>query len=183
MSDGISAFDNGADIIGVVRATNSPRYAADDVIRSLSRMNVRLAGVYTRLKDIGSEAAYLDYVQLHFRHDAETIRSIKEKHHVKVISVAMSTDPELKERLISYMAGGADILLVEFASGYSAEKERAKSLRQEIRFGIAGFIQYTDLSGIKKLDFSMIDVSRSLEASPGVKDTDRMSRFIREALN
>ncbi|EQD29039.1 N-(5'-phosphoribosyl)anthranilate isomerase, partial [mine drainage metagenome] len=183
LSEGISAFEQGADLVGVVRAPGSPRYASVDVIRKLSKKNVKLAGVYTRQEDIGSETDYLDYVQLHFRHDASTIQSIKEKHAVRVISVALSMDPVMEQRLVEYRDGGADVLLVEFASGFGAEIERARSLRQKIRFGVAGAIQYADLAGIKKLNFSMIDVSRSLEASPGIKDPEKMSRFIREALN
>ncbi|MGC8515261.1 MAG: phosphoribosylanthranilate isomerase [Thermoplasmata archaeon] len=182
-ADGISAFETGADLLGVVRAPGSPRYAPVETIRSLYGKKIPLAGVYTRLEDIGEEAAYLDYVQLHFRHNAGIIKSIKERLSVRIISVALSTDPQLLHRLSEYQSGGADILLVEFATGFSSEAERAKSLRRNLRFGVAGSIQQGDLAVIRGLDFSMIDVSRSLEASPGVKDPEKMKSFIMEALN
>ena len=182
-TDGISAYEAGADLIGVVRAPGSPRYAPDETIQSLHANSIPLAGVYSRLEDIGNEAAYLDYIQLHFRHNADIIRLVKEKYSVRIISVALSTDPHLLHRLSEYQSGGADILLVEFANGFSSDAERAKSLRRNFRFGVAGFIQQGDLAHIRRLDFSMIDVSRSLEASPGIKDPEKMKTFIMEALN
>lgn|GEM_PF-3812800 len=182
-SDGIYAFERGADIIGVVRAPGSPRYAPDETIRSLHEERIPLAGVYTHLEDIGGEAAYLDYIQLHFRHNADIIRSVRKEYSVRVISVALSTDPGILKKLYEYQSGGADLLLVEFANGFSQEAERAKSLRQNLRFGAAGQIQHADLPLIRSLRFSMIDVSRSLEASPGIKDLEKMKTFIMEALN
>ncbi len=182
-TDGISAYEAGADLLGVVRAPGSPRYAPDETIRSLHAKRIPLAGVYTRLEDIGNEAEYLDYIQLHFRHNADIIRLVKEMHSVRIISVALSTDPHLLDKLSEYQSGGADIFLVEFANGFSSDAERAKSLRQDFRLGVAGYIKQGDLALIKKLDFSMIDVSRSLEASPGIKDPEKMKTFIMEALN
>lgn len=180
--DGISAYEAGADILGVVRAPGSPRYAPDETIRSLHAESIPLAGVYTNLEDISGEAESLDYIQLHFRHSAEIISSVKERYSVRIISVALSTDPVLLQKLYEYQSGGADILLVEFANGFSNEIEYAKSLRRNLRFGVAGMIQQADLPAIRGLDFSMIDVSRSLEASPGVKDPEKMKTFIKETV-
>ncbi|MCL4451782.1 MAG: phosphoribosylanthranilate isomerase [Candidatus Thermoplasmatota archaeon] len=181
--DGLAAYGLGADLIGVVRAPGSPRYASDATIKALHAMNVPLAGVYTHKEDIGPEADYLDYVQLHFKHSADIIKSVKQEHHVRVISVAISTDNEVVHKLSEYHAGGADIILIEFANGFRREMEKAKSLRKNFRFGAAGSIQHEDLPSIRELDLAMIDVSRSLESSPGVKDREKMKSFIEEALN
>jgi phosphoribosylanthranilate isomerase len=181
-TDGISAFEAGADLIGVVRVPGSPRYASDETVHSLHAEKIPLAGVYTSLEDIGDEAEYLDYIQLHFRHNAGMIRSVKERYSVRIISVTLSTDPEIMKKLSEYKSGGADILLVEFASGFRSEVEKAKTLRKNLRFGVAGSIQERDLAMIRNLDISMIDVSRSLEVSPGIKDPEKMKSFIKEAL-
>jgi phosphoribosylanthranilate isomerase len=181
--DGLAAFDLGADLIGVVRAPGSPRYASEETIRSLHAMKVPLAGVYTHKEDIGPEADYLDYIQLHFKHSADVIKSVKEEHRVRIISVAISSDPEVARKLSEYSAGGADIVMIEFANGFRREMEKAKLLRRNFRFGAAGSIQHEDLPSIRGLDLAMIDVSRSLESSPGVKDREKMRSFIEEALN
>ncbi len=181
MQDADIAFSAGADIIGVVRSKRSPRFGSSALIHDLNGRGIPVAGVYTSIEEIGDEIEYLDYVQMHFRHTGDDIDKIHDVYGKKTISVAISTDPELDAKISEYKAFQSEIIMIEFAYGLHSEIKLAKSLLSTHRIGVSGGISTPILPEIRDAGFSLIDVSSSLEISPGVKDAEAMELFIQEA--
>ena len=173
--DANAARDNGADIIGVVRAKSSKRFMDAKFSDSLVSMGFNVAGVYDDreyMKDNFSEEAY---IQIHYPHQPEEIsrmRKISGKKIISVIKAANVIDPEFR---IEPYVREADLVLIE-------QKPRIITLLADLKpvhvnVGLAGGITPDDIPEIVRKGFQFVDLSSSLEVSPGIKDIKMLTRI------
>ncbi|BAB60196.1 phosphoribosylanthranilate isomerase [Thermoplasma volcanium GSS1] len=182
LEDAAMVTELGASIVGVVLDELSPRHASHNTIREIAEAGITVAGVYTSEQTVLSSPLFEDYVQLHFDHDPELIRSIHELGR-KVISVInFNGIRDLKIKYNAYRE--ADIILVEYKKGVSSIVSQIAPLGLNV--GYAGGISDRDIENIIAAKPSIIDVSSSLESSPGIKHPGKVMSFfkkIRDAMD
>ncbi|MCL5802703.1 MAG: phosphoribosylanthranilate isomerase [Candidatus Thermoplasmatota archaeon] len=182
LQDASFAMDLGYDIIGVILDETVPRHGTVDLLENIKDMGATTAAVYTSLESVDHDLASADYIQLHFNHTAEQIKSLKSKSGKGIISVLKYggngiTESDIGERLNA----GADLVLVENREGIVKFLDGLRPLSGNPRIGVAGKIGPSNVGTIRKFGFRFIDASSSLEISPGKKDHSRMKEFIEAA--
>ena len=156
----------GADYIGLIFAAGSPRQVtveqAKEVVRALGG-TARTVGVFTTatVPEIIEIAAVVGFgiVQLHRRASGEDVRALKDAGFE-----------------VWALAGGAaaDALLFDSSHG---DGERALR-RGPWKAVLAGGISSGDIAEVMKSGADVIDVSGSLESSPGVKSIALLHGFM-----
>ena len=158
----------GADYLGFIFAEESPRRVTAEFVRTVrSRLDgkVRTVGVFTvsPLPEVlaVAEDVGLDVVQLHRRAKAEEVAGIR------AAGFAVWT-----------LAGGADGDAVLFDSSHG-DGERV--LRKgDFRSVLAGGISEENIEAAFTSGADIVDVSGSLERSPGVKSVEKLRSFFAE---
>ena len=166
MAFAVEAERCGADYIGLIFASGSPRQVtvekAKEIVRSLDG-KARAVGVFTtataaEILEIAAVAGF-GIVQLHRRASEEDVRALKDAGFE-----------------VWTLAGGAaaDALLFDSSHG---DGERA--LRQgPWKTVLAGGISSENIAEAMKLGADVIDASGSLESSPGVKSIRLLREFM-----
>lgn len=176
LQDGKLAVDCGSDMIGVVRARESPRFAPRAVIREVKDLGVPVVGVYTRFSDIPEDPDE-DMVQLHFNHTAGQIESLKERGVGTVSVIQFRSMPDFIGRYEEYREAGTSLIMLESKTGIMKQRDSLLHMSMMYDFGISGKITAGDLPEICRIKPKFIDLNSSLEQSPGRKDPVRMREF------
>ena len=157
----------GADYLGFIFAEGSPRrVGVSDVIRIRARLSgrARCVGVFTtatapEILDVVRECG-LDVVQLHRRATSEDVAALR--------SAGLE---------VWTLAGGAAGDAVLFDSSHGDGETTLR--RGAFRTVLAGGVSAENLAEFVAQRPDVIDVSGSLETSPGVKSVDRLRAFFR----
>lgn len=179
LEDAIYSSDHGADIIGVVLADESPRKGNSKLVSQLASRGMQVAGVYTNMDNIRSEASDESYIQLHFQHGPNEIKFVRESLGKKVISVVFpEKDRNYLNTASGYLEYGADMVLVDFGKGISFAEESGIPDFSGRKIGIAGKLYSDNIDMALKFKPYFIDLSSRLEKSPGSKDHARIRKFM-----
>jgi len=157
----------GADYLGFIFAEGSPRrVSATDVIRIRARLSgrARCVGVFTtatvpEILDVVRECG-LDVVQLHRRATSEDVAALR------AAGLEVWT-----------LAGGAAGDAVLFDSSHGDGETTLR--RGAFKTVLAGGVSAENLAEFVAQRPDVIDVSGSLETSPGVKSVNRLRAFFR----
>ena len=165
----------GADYLGFIFAEGSPRrVGVSDVIRIRARLSgrARCVGVFTtatvpEILDV-VRACGLDVVQLHRRATSEEVAALR--------SAGLE---------VWTLAGGAagDAALFDSSHGDGEPRPTARfaeSAEKGVRVVLAGGVSAENLAEFVAQRPDVIDVSGSLETSPGVKSAELLRRFFRQ---
>ena len=181
VEDALLARDLGADIIGLVFARSSPRMAEKALISKIRDHSIPVAGVYTSMEDIISSHGEEDYVQMHFMHSFSDIARVREETGAKVISVISFETPEQTKRLIrEYREAGSDIILVESSTGITGVLDTLSQIVKSHEIGVSGKISVSNIRTVMGANPAVVDLSSSIERSPGIKDAEKLSAFFSE---
>ncbi|OWP56453.1 MAG: hypothetical protein B2I17_05115 [Thermoplasmatales archaeon B_DKE] len=179
--DALKARDMGADIIGLVFSDKSPRAAEKSLVQRIRDHSIPVAGVYTSMDDIIRNYSGEDYVQMHFPHTFSDIVKIREATSSRVISVIQYESLEQTKRLIrEYGEAGSDIILIENRAGIVKIIGSLNQFVKSHEVGLAGKISISNIREVMESKPSIIDLSSSIESSPGIKDHEKLSGFFSE---
>ena len=179
--DALLARELGADIIGLVFARSSPRMAERDLISTIRDHSIPVAGVYTSMEDIISNHGEEDYVQMQFMHSFSDIARVREETGAKVISMIRFESPEQTKKLIrEYREAGSDMILVENGSGITGVLDSISQIVKSHDIGVSGKISVSNIRTVMGANPAVVDLSSSIERSPGVKDAEKLSAFFSE---
>ena len=177
--DAIFSLEHGADIIGIVRSDKSPRKGSESLVNEISSMGATVAGVYTEMENVMAIHSRESYVQLHFQHGADEINYVKEELGRKVISVVFA-----QEESSPLSAGlekiklGADLVLLEYGrKALDFTMARVTNMRN-FPIGIAGGVSVSNLRKLLLYSPYFVDVSSSLEDTPGRKSHKKIIEFM-----
>ena len=173
VNDANAAKDNGADIIGVVRAKSSKRFMDSKFTDSLSSMGFNVAGVYDDREYLLNNFSEEAYIQIHYPHRPEEISKIRKISGKKIISVINAENVFRPEFRIESYVKEADLVLIE-------QKPKIVDLLDDLQpfhlnAGLAGGITPEDIPEIVRKGFQFVDLSSSIEISPGIKDLRKLS--------
>ncbi len=191
--DARAAVEFGADALGLVFA-ESPRQVGVEDAREVAEAvpeGVLKVGVFVN-EEPGevlrvAEAVGLDYAQLHGDEGPEAVTGLRDRG-VKVIKALRVRDEGSLAALDRYEA---DLFLLdaysEKARGGTGEKfdwGLAKTLKGRDNILVSGGLAPENVrEAIRLFEPYGVDASSSLESAPGIKDRERVRRFIFAARN
>ncbi len=181
--DALLAEKAGADAIGLIFASSKRRVSLAQAARILGAAGsfITRVGVFrdqplAQVREL-ARILRLDAVQLHGAEDEAYALALRDE--VRVIK-AVSFSPLLtREGLLGFPA---DAILLDGSSPGSGEPfdwRWAKGLRGLPRLILAGGLTpETVEQGIRALEPYGVDVASGVEAAPGVKDAEKVRRFV-----
>ena len=185
--DAVAAEAAGADAIGLIFAERSRRFVEPDLARRISGAVgpfLTRVGVFVDA-DAGTiertvREAKLDAVQLHGREPdalAELLRS--RVRVIRAVPFGPSTTPA------AFEGRPFDAVLLDGlrpGSGEAFDWDAARAWRGHPRLALAGGLAPdTVAAAVRALRPYAVDVASGVEASPGVKDPERIAAFVRNA--
>jgi phosphoribosylanthranilate isomerase len=187
--DGVAAADSGADFIGLVFADSKRRVdeqQAAEIVEAVRRRNldIRFVGVFVNEDPVVigriAEDVGLDLIQFHGDETGETISRVA-RPSIKAVRVGnqvMDLDPDT----------GADWLLfdtwVDGAKGGTGRTFDWSLLSAQTvsrRFFLSGGLDPRNVRlAVETVNPDAVDVSSGVEDEPGVKNHNKIERFIRQ---
>jgi phosphoribosylanthranilate isomerase len=189
LEDALFAAEAGADALGFVFYTKSPRYIAPDRAREIvlrlppfvAKVGVFVNEELDLVKEIMAYC-HLDYAQLHGDEPPEQVAALAPRA-IKAVRVRSAADVE---RLSAYRA--AAYLLDAYhptkpgGIGETWDWELAAAAKRYGPIILAGGLKPDNVAAaIGRVHPYAVDVSSGVEAAPGIKDHQMVWRFIRAA--
>jgi phosphoribosylanthranilate isomerase len=182
--DAIDAINAGANALGFVFYEKSPRYISVEDARSIIQqlppfvekvalfVNEDKTTIEKMCKESGATLA-----QLHFEASKELYETL-EVPHIKVIRAQSKEDivkyPDEYRLIDAYCeayGGAGKRINIEWFDDVDCSK-----------IILAGGLDADNVSSLKKYNFYGVDVSSGVEASKGIKDSNKVKKFIANAM-
>lgn len=201
LDDGLAAADAGADAIGFNFCTRSPRFieplAARDIAARLPA-GVTRVGVFVNSTTgaimAAAEQVGLDLIQLHGDEPPEEVLALAPRRVMRAIRAATKNLAEVSRFLERCRQAGADLTAVladaAVAGQYGGTGERAdweawsqyaSKPRVPPLVLAGGLVAENVADGIAKVRPAAVDVASGVESEPGVKDPEKVKRFVAAA--
>jgi phosphoribosylanthranilate isomerase len=198
-----AALTGGADFVGLVFFAKSPRHLSLAEAQALREAVPRQGPCRTvalvvdaaddALADIMA-AVDPDFLQLHGHETVERVAQIRAMFRTPILKAVPVTSAADVEKALRYFAPGqvADILLFDAkpdpstalpgGNGLAFDWHVLDGLAARIPFALAGGLTPANVAeAIACTRASIVDVSSGVESAPGVKDPDRIRRFLHNA--
>ncbi len=198
LEDALAALDAGADLLGFNFYPSSPRAVAParaaEIIAALPA-EARTVGVFVNadLATVRRVAAIcrLDYIQLHGDEPPAFVEALSPRAF-KALRPRSAAEAEAEAALyapLGPMAADAPLLLVDAyragcygGTGQKGDWALAAGLAARYRLLLAGGLTPENVAeAILQVRPWGVDVASGVESAPGIKDHDKMRRFIQEA--
>lgn len=193
-----AAINLGADWIGLVHFSKSPRHVEDENARRLAghaRGRAKIVSLIVNADDETLDAIMRnvkpDIMQCHGCEPPERLRDIKSRYKVPVMkAIGISEKADLA--LITPYIGIADYILLDAkppknallpgGNGATFNWDLLKDLPDDLSFMLSGGLSPDNVQqAIQRVRPFGIDVSSGVETQPGVKDISMIENFIRAA--
>jgi len=188
--DGLAAVEFGADALGFVFYRRSPRYIRPERVREIiERLPpfVTTVGVFVneereRVEEI-IEVSGIVAVQLHGEESPAYCASFRNVKVIKAFRVSDDFDPErLGDYEVSAYLLDAYCKGVYGGTGETFSWEVAMLAKRDGRIILAGGLTPENVAqAIREVGPYAVDVSSGVEQSPGVKDREKVRRFLARA--
>jgi phosphoribosylanthranilate isomerase len=193
-----AALDAGADMVGFVFFSPSPRHLGLAAARDLGKLAERRASKVALTVDADDttlegivEALQPDILQLHGRETVSRLGDIKQKFSLPVMkAIAVETSADLA--VLSGYAGVADLLLFDARAPKEATRPGGlgaafdwhilENLDLKIPFMVSGGLHAGNVAeAVRVTRAGGVDVSSGVERAPGHKDPEMIRAFIQAA--
>ncbi len=199
LEDAIYAADVGADLLGFIFYSKSPRYIAPDRAREIVRVvrhtspAIRFVGVFVNESLDGiramTEQAELNLVQLHGDEPAEIVQALSPHAYKALRPRDANAAQSLLTTYRSAVNGNSPAFIVDSfdakqygGTGTRADWDIAASIAREFPILLAGGLSAENVAeAIRTVNPWGVDVSSGVERAPGLKDHTKVEQFIRAA--
>lgn len=181
----------GVDYIGHIFHPKSMRHTSEIAAERLCLVETGKAlrvGVFVNMEVAGViryvEKYRLDMVQLHGDESPETCRAIG--RHIPVIKAIAVENGKNVQQAMDY-EGSADVILFDTktarrgGSGVKFDWRHLDDYRGAMPFFVSGGIEPGDVGRLKDISHDRlfgVDINSRFEKAPGIKDIDKLTRFI-----
>jgi phosphoribosylanthranilate isomerase len=190
-----AAIASGADYVGLVFCTKSPRHLEIDEASELARHargRVKIVALTVDADDATLaqiiDEVSPDYLQLHGTESSERVAAIKQRFGrpvIKAIAVATSDDAAGAQQY----AGSADVILFDAKAPPGAARPggHGRTFDWNVLNRVAGRMPFMLSGGLGPANVAeaialtratAVDVSSGVESAPGVKDIELIRRFL-----
>lgn len=179
----------GADFLGFIQYPDSPRYVAPEQARAIIEWvyGPQTVGVFVdeTAETINQvvDAVGFDLVQLHGDEPPEVCKQV-DRPVIKAFGVSADDTPDtLRRRLDAYRDVVAYVLLdtrtpQHGGSGRTFNWDLARSLSASFPLFLAGGLNAANIAdAVRTIEPLGVDLSSSLESTPGTKDFDKLTAF------
>ena len=186
LDDALLCADHGAWAIGLIFVPRSPRKAklpAAAEIAAAVRRRVEVVGVFENatLDHVAgvAEQVGLSIVQLHGDEGPSYCAEVARRTGAKVMKAVRVRTAEEVRALRTFHT---DLHMLDGGGGEPFEWSLARERRSDIPLVVAGGLTAENVGdAIAATRPFAVDVARGVEASPGVKDPDKVAAFVRAA--
>lgn len=192
--DALNVVNLGADALGFIFHEPSPRYISPEIVEEISLFLppfVMSVGVFVNadrqyIQKVSTQCR-LDVIQLHGDETPSTCLAMP-KRVIKAIKIA---DPEDLEKIPQYLGTVSAILLDTKVSGMEGGSGKVfdwglalKAKDYDVPLILAGGINQKNIGkAVHLVNPYAVDLSSSVESSPGKKDYNKMQEIISLAKN
>ncbi len=190
LHDARTAAAAGADFLGFIQHEDSPRYVKPDVAKEIVGWVVGPdpVGVFVNktAEEVNETCARVGFTlaQLHGHETPETCAAV-DVPVIKAIRVQHDASAEQVRALVAPYLDVVDFVLLDThhtslwgGTGESFNWRVARELAAEVDLFLAGGISAANVAeAVQTMRPYAIDLSSSLEESPGVKDLDKLADF------
>ena len=193
-----AALDAGADFVGLMFFTKSPRNVNIEQAAALAKMAKGKAAVVAvvvdaddKLLELIAKRVHPDYIQAHGNETPARVLEIVKltgAKVIKVISVRDATDVakaqsyERKADLIMFDAKAPENLAGALPGGNGNSFDWSLMRGSSVRYMLAGGLNPENVSeAIRVTGAPIVDVSSGVESAPGIKDVSFIRKFIEQA--
>lgn len=197
-----AALEAGADYIGLNFYPNTPRrvdVAIAARLAATTRGRARIVALVVDADDatIGEIASKVapDLFQLHGKETSERCAAIKTSTGIPVMKAISVRTSEDAERALAY-TGSVDLILFDAkppegmtgampgGNGIAFDWQALLGVKDKVRYMLSGGLTPENVAeAIRLTGAAIVDVSSGVESAPGVKDPDKIRRFIAAAKN
>jgi len=191
--DALLAAELGADAVGVVHVRESMRFTdlekAMEVFNSIPPFISKV--IVMAPKTINEiEGIHADYIQLHGEESPEFVKEIKENSNIKIIKQIPVINEESIEQAKTY-ADLVDAILLDtkvkgvvggtgITHNWDISRRIVSSIKKPVI--LAGGLNPENVAeAIRKVEPYAVDVASGVESETGIKDPEKMKRFIQNA--
>ncbi len=181
MSDALVACEVGSDALGFVFYKKSPRYIEPKIAREIARKLppfIKKVGLFVNetpefINEIMRQSC-MDIAQLHFKVSQDFLDKL-ECNYIEVIRAKSKND-------ITNLSKDRYFLVDAFVDSYGGEGKRIDlSWFDGIECSkmiLAGGLDENNVKEVKKYGFYGVDVSSGVEKEKGIKDHNKIKKFI-----
>jgi indole-3-glycerol phosphate synthase / phosphoribosylanthranilate isomerase len=186
VADAVLAESLGATMIGIIFATESPRYVdifqASAISKALSP-KTKLVGVFTSEDDVLKTLETVDLQGVQF-HNFDPSKNILNELKARGLFSVRAFNMTEKLNSSTVESSDCDLVLLDVAKGeamHSLSSVYIKNLRLKRRFLIAGGIKPETVKGrVQDLQPYGIDLASGVETSPGIKSETKLQHLFNE---
>lgn len=194
--DARAAEESGASYIGTILVPASPRFVTIDQASGIGQATTLPLAIVLVGEDPDevartAEATGAGVIQLHGDESADFVRKLRPLTSAEIWKAArLRTESDLRNA-VERFASEVDLLLLDAwhptalgGTGITFPWEVLEGMAppEGLRIGVAGGLTPENVEdAIARLHPDLVDVGSGVEASPGVKDPDRVRRFIMSA--
>ena len=193
-----AALDAGADMVGFVFFSPSPRHVGEQAARTLGeRVKGRAQKVALSVDannaelDLAVEALKPDLLQLHGKETPERVVAVRSRYGLPVMK-ALPVESRADLSPIHIYAKVADRLLFDARApreatrpgglGHTFDWHLLENLNPGVPFMLSGGLDAGNVAEALRITRApSVDVSSGVERAPGEKDTDKIRAFVRAA--
>jgi len=195
-----TALDAGADFVGFVNFTRSPRHVEPDaaaVLADVARGRAKIVCLTvdapdTLLDEIVAKVRP-DFLQLHGRETPERVAEIVRRQNIpaiKAVKVAAAADVALAEHyrgiaafvLYDAKVDEAAAGLLPGGNGVAFDWRLLAGVAAQGPFMLSGGLNAGNVAeAVRLTSAAMVDVSSGVESAPGVKDNEKIRDFVKAA--
>lgn len=193
-----AAIDAGADLVGLVFHTKSPRNISIEAARPLAERARGKAEIVALVVDPADETLHAiveairpDIIQLHGSETPERVRDIRERFAIRVMKAIQVNALADAERARDYV-GAADILLFDAkappqsdipgGNGEVFDWRLIEAVKDVLPWVLAAGLTPANVAeAIRRTGATAVDVSSGVERSRGEKDPELIRAFIKAA--
>ena len=183
LEDALCAVDAGADALGFVFYTQSPRYITPQNAKAIAEklpLHVKKMGLFVDATpeeiELTCKASKMDMAQIHFEVD-DAFWSALKVPYLRVVRAKKASDIAQYKGLIRLVDAYVDGF---GGSGKQIDLSWFETMDCD-NIILAGGLSPENVAQIKPLGFYGVDVSSGVERNKGVKDHDKVSAFIQRA--
>lgn len=174
--DAVAAVDAGASAIGFIFYSKSPRYVTPEKARALGEgLSAWKVGVF-----VEESPAFVDSVMTEAQLDvAQIYGRLPERHGGRIWQAIRIPS----EGAFTFTPAYGEALLVDgAANGVSFDWSIAKSLGEDQKVIVAGGLDASNVGEAVRVAKPWgVDASSRLESAPGIKDAEKVRKFIHAA--
>lgn len=178
LEDALFCIESGVDYMGVILDPDARRHADRNLIDGIDAVGGNVCAVYTSMSQFMHQRHNEKLAQLHFPFTEKDLNEFQDEGIPVMGVAATSFEIPIHIRLNFLSQIDLDYILLDFRDGILNHLSQLKKMRLPENLALAGHVTSDEVRELAILKPKIIDVSSSVETSPGIKDHSKIRELI-----